>query len=116
MWGGGFWGTAREEQWHRRKEKEAQREEVIRSQEEAQRRSLQAYHTEQVQSKENVLELTRRMLSVARNESELLRHGEQEINDNKRGNEDVIGDSVDVSDRNDPDNCTSYCQEASSKR
>jgi hypothetical protein len=70
MWGGGFWGTPREEEWRRKKERDQAREEQIRYQEQRHCISLQQRHEEKIKSKDNVLDLTRRILSVARAEEE----------------------------------------------
>lgn len=69
MPGGGFWGTAREEEWHRRKDREYAREQQIRNQETANRQALIEQHDDEMQAKDHVLNLTKRMLVVCRRQS-----------------------------------------------
>ena len=73
MWGGGFWGTHREEQWRRRKEKEHEREDQIRRQEQGVQQNLRNQFEHDLQSKDNVLKLTKNLLSVSRMREEMIR-------------------------------------------
>jgi len=66
MWGGGFWGTPREDEWRRRKEKEDALASQIRNEEQRSRSDLVQRHEQEMQSKEHVLDLTRRMLQQSR--------------------------------------------------
>jgi len=88
MWGGGFWGTDREEQWRRRKAKEYKRESQIRGEEDDVRGRLIEQHQEDLQSKDNVLHLTRQMLSVSRSREESACHNTGDDDDDDDDDDD----------------------------
>ena len=61
-----FWGTPRQEQWQRRKEKEYERERQIRREEQNVQSNIQQRHEDGLKAKDNVLRLTQNLLSVSR--------------------------------------------------
>ncbi|CAB9518324.1 expressed unknown protein [Seminavis robusta] len=63
MWGGGYYDTRRQDQWRRR-------EEEIRRQERQQRDQITGHYHGEIQAKENVLKLTKSLLTVSRSREE----------------------------------------------
>jgi hypothetical protein len=68
MWsGGGFWGTAREDQWRRRKDREWEQQAQIRREEQTVRNRMQNDHEDDLRAKDQAFDMTRRLLIVSRN-------------------------------------------------
>jgi hypothetical protein len=66
MFGGGFWGTPREDEWRRRKEKEYQRESAIHAQEEQRLKSIRSKHAQEMETHRQELLITKSLLHGAR--------------------------------------------------
>jgi hypothetical protein len=66
MFGGGFWGTPREDAWHRRKEKEAQREGVIHAEERQRLISVRSAHAREMETQRQELVITKNLLRGTR--------------------------------------------------
>jgi hypothetical protein len=63
---GGFWGTAREDAWHRRKLRYYEREDQKRMEEKRRLDNVAAHHQKEMNQKDRILDLTKRMLNSAR--------------------------------------------------
>jgi hypothetical protein len=66
MFGGGFWGTPREDEWRRRKEKEYQRESAIHAQEEQRLKNIRSKHAREMETHRQELLITKSLLQGAR--------------------------------------------------
>lgn len=65
----GFWGTHREEAWHRRKEKENERASAIRQEGEQTMARAQAIHNQELEKKESILDIARGLIRDARHDA-----------------------------------------------
>ena len=60
----GFWGTHREKAWHKRKDREYQRKAEVRQDEGKNLERASAQHKADINDKEHVLKVSRRLLKV----------------------------------------------------
>jgi hypothetical protein len=65
----GFWGTHREEAWHRRKEKEYERESAIRQEGEQSMARVNALHNAQLEQQQGILQIARGLIRDARHDA-----------------------------------------------
>jgi hypothetical protein len=66
MFGGGFWGTPREDEWRRRKEKEDAREHVIRTEEQKRLDNVCSEHKQEMEAKRQELAIAKNLLHGTR--------------------------------------------------